>query len=230
MLGLDPAPRHAGWEEMLKCIRLLVAGGVPDVPTSSLPPAEDPNQAEGKHSPAVPHWGHRQPGHAAVFPAALAHHCSLSPRGEMPPRRSPRGLRVCQHRCQARQWLRAPSRSCMAIGSRLVPQTRPSPNNTPGKGSDSLRGLNPSPPPALGVPASVAPGEGVSGGRDAPAAPTALRQVPFIRWVSKRSESPGGRAAGAPWDWGESETRQPPDSQGCRELPLMFVKPPERRG
>lgn len=32
MLGPDPAPRHAGWEEMLKCFRLRVAGGVPDVP------------------------------------------------------------------------------------------------------------------------------------------------------------------------------------------------------
>lgn len=40
----------------------------------------------------------------------------------------------------------------------------------------------------------------------------------------------GGRAAGAPWDQGESETRRPPDSQGCRELPLMLAKPPERRG
>lgn len=39
-------------------------------PPSSPPPTEDPNQAEGKDSPA--------------FPAALAHHRSPSLRGEMP--------------------------------------------------------------------------------------------------------------------------------------------------
>lgn len=61
-------------------------------PPSSPPPTEDPNQAEGKDSPA--------------FPAALAHHRSPSLRGEMPPTQDPEGgVWVCRYRCQARQWL-----------------------------------------------------------------------------------------------------------------------------
>lgn len=152
-----------------------------------------------------------------------------SPQPERPPRRSPRGLRVCQDHCRARRWLRAPACSGTAISPpgacrkhiQITPLAR--------RGSRSLWGSQSIPLRAPGVPASVVPGEGVSGGA-APAAPAALRRAPFIRRVSKRSESPGGRAAGAAWDWGESETWRPPESQGCRELPLMFAKPPERQG
>lgn len=58
------------------------------------------------------------------------------------------------------------------------------------RSSRSLWGLNPSSRPSSGGPGERgARGRGLGGG-NAPAAPTALRRAPFIRWVSKRSASP----------------------------------------
>lgn len=139
---------------------LCVAGGVLGVPTSSLTPTEDPNQAEGKDSPDVLHWGH-QPGHGAAFPSALAHCCIPSPRwGRCPSTGSQGGFGFAAP---------LPSQAVdtgMATVSQRVPQTHPSPHNTPGKeGAARFRVLiHPPSPPSPGMLMSAAAGEGVPGG------------------------------------------------------------------
>ena len=204
-------PPYPGWEEMWKRI---TRGGL-GVPTLSPPPLRT------RRKPRV--------GMVPLCCPGVTASCSGSSRGgRCPPTQEPEGLRVCQHRCQARQWLPAPACSAWPSGPGMCcKHLHPLITPLAGRDSCSLWGLHP-PPPALGVPASVVLGEGVSGG-DGPMAPQ-----PFGGCLSSAGfqshQKALGRAAGAPWDLGEREMQQPPGSRGCRELALMLVKPLERGG
>lgn len=107
------------------------------------------------------------------------------------------------------------------------------PKNHPGKeeqpltlGSQSIL-----PPQLRGSRRAWCQGKGSRGGGTLPLHPQPFGgRLSSAGFQSARRAPGGGKAAGAPWDRGESKTWRPPDSQGCRELSLMFVKPPERHG
>lgn len=205
MLGPDPAPRHAGWEEMLKRIRLRVAGGVPDVPPVVTTTHRGPKTSRGQGQSRVSSGSGSSP--------------QPKSGGEMPPRRIPRGGLGLPVPLPSQAMAVSPG---TLLHGRRAPAcaANPSiPKTHPWQGGAAARfGVSIHPPaPAPGVPASVVPGEGVSGGGNAPAAPTALRRAPFIRWVSKRSASPrAGKKQPVPCGIGVKARRGgPPTPKGA---------------
>lgn len=188
-------------------------------PPSSPPPTEDPNQAEGKDSPA--------------FPAALAHHRSPSLRGEMPDAGSRGGSLGLPVPLPSQAMAVSPGTLLHGRRAPACAANTSIPKNHPGKeeqpltlGSQSIL-----PPQLRGSQRAWCQGKGSRGGGTLPLHPQPFGgRLSSAGFQSARRAPGGGKAAGAPWDRGESKTWRPPDSQGCRELSLMFVKPPERHG
>lgn len=102
--------------------------------------------------------------HCQLGRGAVFYQPSWQPReGDRSPCRSPRGLQVCQ--------AMAMTPSVPLHGHQNLPQTPPSPNNTLASGSDPSL-------PALESQRGMLP--------------LCPQRVPFIRWVSKRSETSTG--------------------------------------